>query len=253
MSTQARSGARGPTLLERAGLSILTPAVRGSHLLSAVAGSASRSVRSYFFARRENAALRRRIESLNREVFLLRAGSADTARLEELLKIRPLVPGFRLAAPLVSAERKGPYRRALLSAGSADGVLPGSPLATPEGLIGRVISASAHLSKVILVNDADCAVGARVARTGEQGVVHGHGDTLSLEYLSSLSHVVPGDLIETAGIDGIYPRGIAVGRVTEVRGGKSLFLSVRLVPSARLNALSDVLVLDPSPALEPPR
>jgi len=145
MSAQARSGARGPTLLERAGLSVLTPAVRGSQLIASIAQDVVGSVRSYLFARRENEELRRRLQTLNREVFLLRAGSADTARLQELLKIRPLVPGFRLAAPLVSAERKGSYRRALLAAGTADGVAVGSPLATPEGLIGRVVSVSAHL------------------------------------------------------------------------------------------------------------
>ena len=44
-------------------------------------------------------------------------------------------------------------------------------LAVPEGLVGRVVTVAPHLSKVILIGDTDCAVGGRVVRTGDQGVV----------------------------------------------------------------------------------
>ncbi|MGH9442305.1 MAG: rod shape-determining protein MreC, partial [Thermoanaerobaculia bacterium] len=141
------------------------------------------------------------------------------------------------------------YRRALLAAGSLDGVRPGSPLAVTEGLVGRVVTVTPRVSKVILIGDTDCAVGGRVVRTGDQGVVRGDGETLRMEYLSTLSRVVPGDLVETAGIDGIFPRGIVIGRVAAVSGGKSLFLKVRIAPSASQANLSDVLVLDPSPVV----
>jgi rod shape-determining protein MreC len=249
MSAQAREGGKGRSLLERIGLSILSPVVRGTQKTAKAERSAADAVSSYFRARSENRELRKEIAGLKREAFLLRAGAEDSGRLRELLRIQPFLPSVRLGAAIVSIEARGAYRRGLLAAGSRDGVRPGSPLAVTDGLIGRVITVTPGLSKVILIGDSDCAIGGRVVRTGDQGVVRGQGETLRMEYLSTISRIVPGDLIETAGIDGIFPRGIPIGRITEISSDKSLFLKVQIAPSAPISRISDVLVLDPSPVV----
>ncbi len=250
MSAQAREGGRGPSLLEKAGLLALTPVVGGAHTLSEAGASAAAEIASYFHARSENARLRREVAQLKRRIFVLEPDAAEAERLRALFHTRPVLPNVLLAAPIVSVESRGAYRRALLDAGSSEGVVPGSPLAVPEGLVGRVLSVSPRLSKAILVTDGDCAVGGQVARTGDQGVVRGDGSSLRMDYLSSLSRVLPGDLIETAGIDGLFPRGIPIGTVAQVVRGKSLFLKIRITPSAPLSRLGDVLVLAPSPVLD---
>lgn len=250
MSAQARQRGRGPSLLERGGLFLAGPVVAAAHGTAETARSAVASVGSYFGARGENAALRRRVAGLERQVAALRAGAEDADHLRALLKLEPFLPAFRASAPILSIEERGGYRRALIGAGSAGGVLPGSPLAVPGGLVGRVTSVSPRLSKAILVTDVDCAVGSRIARTGDQGIVRGEGNELRLDYVSSLADVRPGDLIETAGIDGLFPRGIPIGRVIRVTRGKALFLSIRIAPAAPLHRLDDVLVLDPAPAVE---
>ena len=247
MSAQAREGGRGPSLLEKAGLLALTPFVGGGRAVSEAGRDAAQNVASYFHARSENERLRGEVERLRRELFALRPDAEEAERLRALLHTRPVLPDVLLAAPIVSVETRGAYRRALLAAGSREGVLPGSPLVVPEGLIGRVVSVSLPLSKAILVTDGDCAVGGQITRTGDQGVVRGEGSGLRMDYLSSLSRVLPGDLVETAGIDGLFPRGIPIGTVVEVTRGKSLFLKIRIRPSAPLSRLGDVLVLAPSP------
>jgi rod shape-determining protein MreC len=70
---------------------------------------------------------------------------------------------------------------------------------------------------------------------------------LKLNNIPTTSRVQPGDAIESAGIDGIYPRGVAIGRVASVSRG-SLFLEIGVTPSAAFSQLIDVLVLAPSPA-----
>jgi rod shape-determining protein MreC len=194
--------------------------------------------------------LKRRVAELERQVFALNAGAQDAAHLRALLKLAPFLPSVRAAAPLLSLEERGAYRRALVGAGEDSGVAPGSPLAVPGGLVGRVTTVSRRFSKAILNTDGDCAVGSRIARTGEQGVTRGEGKDLRIDYLSVLADVRPGDLVETAGIDGLFPRGIPIGRVTRVTRGKALFLSVRVAPSAPLSRLDDILVLDPAPAAQ---
>ncbi len=250
MSAQAREKARGPSLLERTGLVVLGPVVAGSHAAARAEQSFVASVRSYFGARSENERLQRRIDALEKQLFALRAGAEDAGHLRALLKLSPFLPAVRAAAPLLSLEERGAYRRALIGAGSDSGVLAGSPLVVPSGLVGRVTTVSPRLSKAILLTDADSAVGARLVRTGEQGVVRGDGGALRIDYLSAIADVRPGDAVETAGIDGIFPRGIPVGVVTRVTRGKALFLSVAVAPAAPLHRLDDVLVLDPAPAAD---
>jgi rod shape-determining protein MreC len=250
MSAQARQKARGPSLLERTGLFLLDPVVTGARDAAGAERSIVASIGTYFEARRENRGLKRRVAELERQVFALNAGAQDAAHLRALLKLAPFLPSVRAAAPLLSLEARGAYRRALVGAGEDAGVAPGSPLAVPGGLVGRVTTVSRRFSKAILITDGDCAVGSRIARTGEQGVARGEGNDLRIDYLSVLADVRPGDLVETAGIDGLFPRGIPIGTVTRVTRGKALYLSVRVAPSAPLSRLDDILVLDPAPAAQ---
>jgi rod shape-determining protein MreC len=140
---------------------------------------------------------------------------------------------------------------ALIAAGSTDGVVPDSPLAVPGGLVGRVVVVGRGVSRAQLLLDASAAAGARIARTGELGVIRGDGkDRLTLNNIATTSTVAPGDWIESAGIDGIYPRGIPIGRVESVSRGSKLFLEVRVAPSADFTRLTDLLLLSPSPATQ---
>ncbi len=91
---------------------------------------------------------------------------------------------------------------------------PGSPLAVPAGLVGRVVTVGRGMSRAQLLLDVSAAAGARIARTGELGVVRGDGrGALTLNNIATTSSVARGDLVESAGIDGIYPRGVPIGSV----------------------------------------
>jgi rod shape-determining protein MreC len=67
---------------------------------------------------------------------------------------------------------------------------------------------------------------------------------LALNYVSNLEDVVEGDLIVTSGMDGIYPKGIAIGRVASVRNGPRLFKIVIVEPAANLDRLEEVFILE---------
>jgi len=247
MSAQARRSAGGPTILESAGLYLMAPLTEGSRLLSAAVRDGAESVASYLSARSENRRLRAQTVADAREIFELRAQAREADRLRSLMRGTAFLPQVRLESPIVSVISQGSYRRILLGAGTNDGVAPMSPLAVPDGLVGRVVSVSAHLSKAISVTDSDCAVGGRDLRSGDIGVLRGDGGDLTFDYVSTLSTLAVGDVVETAGNDGIFPAGIPVGRVISVSRGRALFLTVHLSPSAPLDRLTHVLVLDPSP------
>jgi len=156
------------------------------------------------------------------------------------------------SGPVLLLERRAGLHSALIGVGTSSGVGSGAPLAVPEGLVGRVVTAGRTLSRAQLLLDASAAAGARIVRTGELGIVRGDGrGALRLNHIPTTSRVRPGDLVESAGIDGIYPRGVAIGRVASVSHGGNLFLDIVLVPTAPFSRLTDVLVLAPFPAREP--
>ena len=62
--------------------------------------------------------------------------------------------------------------------------------------------------------------------------------------MSNLEDVVEGDLIVTSGMDGIYPKGVAIGRVASVRNGPRLFKLITVEPAANLDRLEEVFILE---------
>lgn len=249
LSAQAPARSRGGTVLQSWILSAAAPLASAASWASRGATSAGDSVGDLFRARSENVRLRSALEARQREVFQLRAELEQHERESSLSASSSSLPAVVGMAPVLLVERRAGFQSVLVGAGASRGVVKGSPIAVPEGLVGRVVTVGRSLSRAQLLLDASAAVGARIVRTGELGVARGDGrGALRLNNINTTSTVRAGDLIESAGIDGIYPRGVPVGEVESVARGSNLFLEIRVRPSAPFARLTDVLVLAPSPA-----
>lgn len=251
LSAQAPARKRRGSLLQSWILSATAPVASAGSLLSRAVSGATDGVEEVFRARGENTRLKKELAAKDRELFRLRAEASQAAREGRLSAGAAALPRVVTTAPILLFENRAGLYSVLIGAGSADGVRVGAPIAVAEGLVGRVVTVGRTVSRAQLLLDASAAVGARVAGTGELGIVRGSGrGDLRLNNLPMASHVRPGDLVESAGIDGIYPRGVAIGRVASVAKGSNLFLDIHVTPSAAFSQLTDVLVLAPSPAGE---
>ncbi len=107
---------------------------------------------------------------------------------------------------------------------------------------------------VQLIIDRSAAVAVRTERTRSEGIALGNGDdTLRLEYLSATADLAEGDTVVTAGIDGVYPPGLAVGRIDRVERSGTAYRRVTVRPFADFSRLETVLVLvGPAPVWAPP-
>jgi rod shape-determining protein MreC len=77
---------------------------------------------------------------------------------------------------------------------------------------------------------------------------------MELRFMAGNADVQPGDVLNTSGLDGVYPPGLAVARVTGVeRRADSGFARISLVPAALPDGVRHVLVLEPSGLQMPPR
>jgi rod shape-determining protein MreC len=249
LSARAPGRAGRGTLLQSWILTASAPAINVIASVSRSFWDAVGTARETLTARSENARLRTDLERAQRELFRLRAEVEQLGADNRLTAAGSALPGILRSVPILLVERRSGVLSALIAAGSSEGVVPDSPLAVPAGLVGRVVTVGRGVSRAQLLPDASAAAGARIARTGELGVVRGDGKGfLTLNNIATTSSVARGDWIESAGIDGIYPRGIPIGRVDSVSRGNKLFLEIRVAPAADFARLTDVLLLSPSPA-----
>jgi rod shape-determining protein MreC len=249
LSAQAPAKSRGGTVLQSWILSAAAPLASAASWVSRSVTLGADSVGDVFRARSENIRLKEELGAEQREVFELKAELAQHERERRMSAAASSLPNVVGMAPVLLVERRAGFQSALVGAGASRGVVRGSPIAVPEGLVGRVVTVGHTLSRAQLLLDASAAVGARIVRTGELGVVHGDGrGALRLHNIPTTSTVKAGDLIESAGIDGIYPRGVPIGQVESAARGSNIFLEIRVRPSAPFARLTDVLLLAPSPA-----
>ncbi len=136
--------------------------------------------------------------------------------------------------------------------GQDEGVMDGMPVVADGGLVGRIISTTAHTSTLRLLTDTGSVVGATFGNGQTSVLISGQGlnNPLSVSGIPVSASVGVGSLLSTDGLQGgLFPPGLPIGRVTKllVNPGASTY-SVTLAPTANLNHLAylDVVLWEPS-------
>jgi rod shape-determining protein MreC len=244
MSTRTRVLGDTRTLAERTVMTIFSPVPK---LVNWIGGTAQDMYHGYLDMRRavnENVDLRRKVASLTTENLKLRQSEGDLRRLRSLLSYAEQFDVQTSMAQTIMLDTAGRFKSIIIDRGSADGVEVNDVIANANGLVGRVVLVTKDLAKVQLVTDNNCAIGALVERTRRQGVVRGNGSALvNMFDVPSLADVQPGDRVLTAGIDGIYPKGIPIGVITRSDSGQSLFKTISLKPAVDFGAVEEVIVI----------
>lgn len=215
--------------------------------VSAGASSITRVWRDYTELRRvraENDELRRELAAAQVAAQEQRA-MADRARgLGALLALRDRSNLTTLAAEVIAGAAMPDFQTITIDKGARDGLRGDMAVIAPAGVVGRVVVPSLRAAKVQLLIDRNAAAGALVERSRAQGVVVGAADRrLQMEYVSEVADVVVGDLVVTSGIDGIYPKGYAIGRVETVERAGGAYKRIVVKPAVDFSSIEEVLVV----------
>ena len=148
----------------------------------------------------------------------------ENERLSGLLNYSSALGEKNVCAARVIAKSSGVWFRTLtLNVGRNKGVDIDMTVIASTGLVGRVSEVGYDWCKDTCIIDSSSIVPILVERTRDNCMAHGllegtRGDaSMELYYLpSDRTNLEPGDIVVTSGIDGIYPKGILVGTVTEV-------------------------------------
>jgi rod shape-determining protein MreC len=177
--------------------------------------------------------------------------AVENAQLRGLLALGSALQPRHQAAE-VMFEARDPYSRKLVvDRGLTQGVRPGAPVIEPAGVLGQVTRVYPLSAEVTLLSDRDASIPVLNRRTRQRAAAFGglrgdNGATMELRFLSANADVQVGDLLETNGLDGIYPPGLPVATVSAVeRRVEGGFARVQLVPVAPGTGVRHVLVLEP--------
>lgn len=201
--------------------------------------------------REENERLKADLIAIQSQLVQAGEDRAELRRLRALLSL----PGNRTWRPVgarVVAGRLGPnsaLETVMLSRGYLTGGAPGTPIMTSQGLVGRILRASAHNATALLLTDPGSRIAVLSQDTRTPGILTGRGarHALDVRFVARNATVREGELLVTSGLDGVYPKGLPVARVVSVAPSDySQFMSVLASPLVEVEHLEEVLLLEPT-------
>jgi rod shape-determining protein MreC len=195
--------------------------------------------------REENDALQRELAGLREENLQLREALVASGRLERIAEMRDEFEVPMLPAELVASDVSPWFRSVLIDRGRGDGVRSGMPVVSEQGLVGLVTATSRSASKTMLVLDRQAAIDGTVQRSRTRGTLRGRGgEGLEFEFVAREGDVRAGDVVITSGLDGVYPKGLRLGRVIDVEPlGASLLRVALLAPAVDFGRLEQAFVM----------
>ena len=210
----------------------------------------SRDVWGNYFAlrgvRAENETLRRQLGELEVKFQQEHALAVRSGQLQALLELKTKSELPTLSALVIAGNPDPQMRTVTIDRGSSDGVQADMAVIAPGGVVGRIIApVGRRASRVQLLVDSTAAAGALIERTRAGGLVVGldANPPLRMDMVSNLADVKPGDSVVASGIDGIYPKGYAIGKVEKSERGGGLYLAITVRPGVDFSSLEEVLVV----------
>ena len=196
--------------------------------------------------RRRNQELEAQVAELQTQVALLQQQVADLSLYAALLDFARAHPEHEYKTAQVIGRDPSPFLHyIIINLGSDDGIRPGMPVVSAQGLVGQVVAVIPRAARVRLITDPTSRVSVRVLPFNTEALLVGSvtGD-LSLDLVPLDATINPGDLVVTAGLGGAYPPNILVGQVLSTRRlAHALFQEVAVQPATPFADLRLVLVI----------
>ncbi len=252
MTLQVRSESSLIDLARRIVLTSISPLLR----VAAVSRAATVSLwNEYIDLRRvrgTNQLLKDEVRQLRAELGQLREAALENHRLAQLLNLRGRLDADAVAARVIAKDSTNWFRSILIDRGTHAGIQRHMAVIAAEGLVGRVVDVTALAARVQLITDPESAVGCLLLRSRVTGIATGtQGGAVQIKYLPQMADVAIADRVITSGMGGVFPKGIALGKVVRSnRPAGALFQETEVQPLVDFSRLEEVVVLKQRPTQE---
>ncbi|MBF0232379.1 MAG: rod shape-determining protein MreC [Desulfamplus sp.] len=149
-----------------------------------------------------------------------------------------------IAAKVIGRDPSPWFQALMINKGLADGLLKGLPVLVSEGVVGQIVEVSEKFSRVLLITDRNSAVDALVQSSRARGIVQGNNtDQCLFKYVLRKDNISPGDIIISSGLDQVFPKGLRIGEVFDIKKDNSdLFQMIFIKTFVDFDKLEEVLV-----------
>lgn len=202
----------------------------------------------------ENRRLRQQISALEEENLQYREAIVASERFRKLRHLQERNDLRMVPATVIAQDLSPWFRSVVIDRGNSAGIRTGMPVISDAGVAGVVAGTTSDAARVLLLIDPQSRIDVYVQRTRARGTVHGRSAELcAFEYVLRNEDVEVGDVLLTSGLDLVYPKGLPVGRITDVhRKPYGLFLRAELEPSVDFRRLEEVFVVLERQEIPPP-
>ena len=198
----------------------------------------------------ENARLQEEVDELRAEYRRLHLVETENKKLSELFDIDQKYPNYeKTGARIVSKRMDNWYQDFTINKGENHNIRKNMVVLASGGLVGRIFEAGNNYSKVISVIDSTSSISAKSVRTEDLGFVRGSLELMSeglcrMDYIDIDAEIMVGDEIITSHLGRIYPPGLTIGHVVEVRTDINGFTKSAIIePVVDLRRIESVLVI----------
>jgi rod shape-determining protein MreC len=166
-------------------------------------------------------------------------------RLRNELNFQKSMDDKVLSAEVVGKDPSPWFKSVMVDRGEVDGVRRGLPVVVPQGIVGIITDVTFKYSKVLLIVDRNCAVAAMIQRNRARGIINGKsGGQCSLNYILRKHDIIDGDTVISSGLDGVFPKGLRIGKISDVAILKSgIFQEVTVDPFVDFETLEEVIII----------
>lgn len=201
--------------------------------------------------RNEVSRLEKENKELESELSKTEISIRENEELRKLLGLKESYPQLELeAAEIVARDPINWYNTFTINKGAVHGVaINQAVISVDKSLVGRICEVGTTWSKVMTINDPGHAVGAEVVRSGEYGIVEGDSTlevdgNCRLSFVPKNANIIVGDKVVTSGLGGVYPKGLSVGKVLEIRPDVQGISQYAVIsPDANIEKLKAVFII----------
>jgi rod shape-determining protein MreC len=256
MSTPEDNDPRGVRLIRLWANALISPPERLIHASKIGMAATWSNYIDLVHVRQQNKDLEDTVDRLRLEEAALLEDARQGQRLQAMLGFQQRYIYATLAAQVYGSSGSDRSHDFFIDKGWRDGLKPDMAVITAEGIVGKVRDVFPHTAQVLAVNDTTSGAGVILETTRIRGVLRGDASgQLEVVGVTADQRIQPGEHVQTAGGDLIFPRGLPVGAVKKVvrdpdRDG---LVDIILTPAAPLDRLDEVLVITSTEPRFPPQ
>ncbi|MBC8259585.1 MAG: rod shape-determining protein MreC [SAR324 cluster bacterium] len=195
----------------------------------------------------ENLLLKQKLQNMEEKVNQHIEDSVQFRRLRDQLLFARKKTREKIFADIIGESSDNTHDIRMINRGSNQLVQRNFIVLRKEGLVGRIQSVSPFQSSVQLISDHRNRVPALIQRNRVRGLLFGTNDGIEMRQINQHAKIKIGDRVISSGLGGLYPKGILIGWVSEIRHQEhELFKTAKLDSAVDFKRIEEVFVIVPS-------